>query len=75
MAILSYWKFCEQVLSTNAVHNKVIDQHEVVSKRLLFKQMLDINENHVMKHIVNKLKKTPEVTLIKPVIYMSENTR
>lgn len=23
----------------------------------MFKQMLDINENHVMKHIVNKLKK------------------
>lgn len=41
----------------------------------MFKHMLDINENHVMKHIVNKLKKTPEVTLIKPVIYMSENTR
>lgn len=41
----------------------------------MFKQMLEINENHVMKHIVNKLKKTPEVTLIKSVIYMSENTR
>lgn len=24
----------------------------------MFKQMLDINENHVMKHIVNKLKNT-----------------
>lgn len=35
--------------------------------------MLDINENYVMKYIVNKLKKKFDVILIKFVIYMSEN--